>query len=251
MPYFEHQGYQLHYRQQGETGAPLLLFLPGSTASSAPHQGELEYFSPSYCAAALDYLGTGKSARLAVWPDSWWEDNPHQAAALIQHMGYERAVVVGASGGGNVALNTAIAYPHLVHAVVADSTNGIWSAQILKAELAEREKRTPMQVQFWEHSHGEDWEQVVQADSDLMRRLSEGDGDLLKGRLKEITCPVLLTGSLSDRTLPDLGQQAVRMAQQIPECVVFLSNQGDHPLMWTRPLDFRRVCSSFLESVFS
>ena len=60
------------------------------------------------------------------------------------------------------------------------------------------------------------FEQVVQADSDLLKRLSQGDGDLLKGCLNEINCPVLLTGRLETKLVvkccnrPELGKCTVR-----------------------------------------
>ena len=61
MPSFTWHGHRLHYLEAGEPVAPLLVILPGSTASSASHAGELEYFARTHHVAALDFLGTGAS----------------------------------------------------------------------------------------------------------------------------------------------------------------------------------------------
>jgi valacyclovir hydrolase len=42
MPFFNNNDHQLFYREVG-TG-PLLLILPGNTASSACHEGEMQHF---------------------------------------------------------------------------------------------------------------------------------------------------------------------------------------------------------------
>ena len=121
MPDFIWEGHRLHYREAGDSGAPLLIVLPGSTASSASHAGELAYFGRTHRVAALDYLGTGASERLSPWPLDWWENGAAQAAALAARLGAERFTLLGCSGGGTAALLTAADHPHRVTAVVADS----------------------------------------------------------------------------------------------------------------------------------
>jgi len=119
MPFFKHDGRQLFYRTEGS--GPLLLVLPGNTASSASHVGELAAFSRSYQVTALDPLGTGRSDRIALWPETWWEQNAHAAASLVAHLGYEHCIAMGTSGGGITALLLALICPARVRAVIADS----------------------------------------------------------------------------------------------------------------------------------
>ena len=45
------------------------------------------------------------------------------------------------------------------------------------------------------------------------------------------------------------GQQLAAMAQQVTGSRVFLSSEGGHPLMWSRPGDFRRMTRCFLEEM--
>jgi len=76
MPYFNWNDHQIFYREQGES--PLLLILPGNTASSICCQGEIDYFSSHYHTASLDFLGTGKSDRVVIWAQDWWADGASQ-----------------------------------------------------------------------------------------------------------------------------------------------------------------------------
>ena len=247
MPDFVHDGHRLFYREQG-TG-PLLLILPGNTASSALHGGELNHFGARYHAVALDFWGTGRSDRIEAWPDNWWEQGAHDAAALIEHLGYGRSLVMGTSGGAIVALLLAILYPERVLGVIADSVVERLPAPTLSREVEKRAERTPEQVAFWRKAHGDDWAQVVEADSDYLLRFEKAGGDCFHGRLKEIGCPVLLSASLEDESLPQVELQLRGMEEQIGASRVYLAPTGGHPLMWNRPEEFRREADHFLENL--
>lgn len=245
MPAFTHDDHQLFYREQGK--GPLLLILPGNTASSANHAGELDYFGQRYRAVSLDFWGTGQSDRLETWPENWWEVGAHDAAALIEHLGEERALVIGTSGGAIVALFMALLYPERVRGVIADSTVERFTKASIQDAVAERAKRSPEQIAFWISAHGDDWEAVVNADSNmLLRFVKKTRGDWARSRLAEIQCPVLLTASLEDPLLPKVGKQLMSMSKQIPNSRAFLTGGGEHPLMWSRSEDFRRVSDYFL-----
>ena len=246
MPYYTSDNHRLHYREQGQ--GPLLLILPGSTASSVGHHGELAYFGQRYHAATLDFWGTGESDRLSVWPDDWWERGARDAARLVEHLGYERCVAMGTSGGGVVALLMAIMSPERVQTVVADSCVEKLSPERLRELVAERQQRRPEQVSFWQHAHGDDWPEVVTADSDLLLRLAARGGDYFGGRLRQIQCPVLFTASLHDDLLPEVGPQLCAMVEQVNDSRLFLVREGTHPLMWSRPGDFRRAATCFLNA---
>ncbi len=244
MSYFNYKSFRLFFREQGN--GPLLIILPGNTASSVWHQGELDCFSRRYHVAVLDFLGTGESDRLESWPDDWWYEGACQAKALVDHLGEKRCIVMGTSGGAAAALLMAIHFPQYVSAVVADSCVEKFAPQSLREEVESRHQLLSEQKSFWEKAHGQDWKGVVDADSRLLLRLADKGGDCIGGRLGEIQCPVLLTASLQDSLLPDAAQQICRMGQQIPDSRIFLNNAGDHPLMWSRPNDFRQVSEWFM-----
>lgn len=246
MAYFTYKSHQLFYREQGK--GSLLLILPGNTASSVCHKGELEYFGRHYHAVSLDFWGTGQSDRLGEWPDDWWEQCAADAAALVRHLKQEKAMIMGTSGGAIVALLMAILYPEHVTAVVADSFLEKYPAEVLRKVVKERLQHTEKQIEFWQFAHGDDWQQVVKADSALLLRLAQpGMLDWSCGKLKHIQCPVLLTGSLQDNVIPGIGLQMCNMASQIPACRLLLVNQGEHPLMWSQREDFLHVSEYFLK----
>jgi valacyclovir hydrolase len=249
MPFFTHRGCRLHYQQQGRTGEkrPPLLVLPGNTATSAHHTGELSHFGAHYHTIAMDFRGTGQSDRLLNWPDDWYEQAAHDAAALVEHLGAGPAIVMGTSGGATVALWMAVLHPDLVRAVIADSTIAIYPPDLLRAEMRDRERRTPDQVAFWRDAQGSDWEQVIEADTAMLHRLADRGGRMAPEELDKIPCPVLLTATLDDALLPGVGRQLPDMARQIPDARVYLTKGGDHPLMWSRAAEFRRVCDLFME----
>lgn len=245
MPTYFHEGHQLFYREQGN--GPLLLILPGNTASSALHSGELDYFGQRFHTVSLDFLGTGQSERLDPWPVNWFEIAAHDVAALIEHLGEENALVIGTSGGAIVALLLAILHPERVRGVIADSTVDRFTKEMLKNVVENRSQRLPDQIEFWQQAHGDDWEAVVDADTDMLKRfMRKTRGNWSQGRLSQIECPVLLTASLEDSALANVGKRVTSMSQQISNSRVYFSGEGDHPLMWSRTEEFRQVCDYFL-----
>jgi len=89
----------------------------------------------------------------------------------------------------------------------------------------------------------------VNADNKLLRDFADQGGNLFKGSLNTIKCPVLFTGSLNDSFIPDIGDQIIGMTKQIKYSSVFLHYGGDHPFIWTCPNLFRYVCNQFLEEL--
>lgn len=247
MPTFINDGLSLFYREKGH--GSLLLILPGNTASSVCHEGELDCFSQYYHAVSVDFRGTGKSQRLSSWPDDWWSKCADDVASLISHLGENKCIVMGTSGGANIALLLAIRYPMNVSSVIADSCAEYFYPEDLRKEVANRGLQTKEQIEFWKYANGDDWEDVVRADSELLMDFADNGGDLFKGKLGAIECPVLFTGSLKDSFIPDIAEQNIRMTKQIQNSATFLSNDGDHPFMWNCPELFRSVSYQFLKNL--
>ena len=245
MPSVRHQGRTIHYRERGS--GPLLLVLHGNTASSALHEGELAHFCARFRVVAPDLPGVGGSDRMDVWPLDWWQEGARAAAALAEHLGASRCGVVGTSGGAVAALWMAILRPDLVAAVVADSVVGRHRPDALRANVASRDVSDPGAQGFWRAAHGDDWEQVVRADSDLLLRFAEAGADWFQGRLAEIAAPVLFTVSLADEMLPDVASETCRMVREVRSLRAFVVGEGAHPLMWSRPEVFREAADAFLE----
>jgi pimeloyl-ACP methyl ester carboxylesterase len=250
MPFFEWEQHRLFYRHQGS--GPLLIVLPGNTASSFHLLGELTYFSERFQVAALDFLGTGQSERVAIWADQWWLQGAIQIAALIAHLGAEKACLMGTSGGAVAALLTAIHFPECVSAVVGDSfVEQAPPDQFRARVLSDRAQRSASQIEFWQAAHGDDWEQVIDADNAMISRFADQGANWFQGQLNQVQCPVLLTASLQDPLIPNVAQEYSGMVEKITDCRLYLHHKGGHPLMWSEPQVFRTVSDFFLTSITS
>ncbi len=142
-------GIDLAYRISG-SGKPLVLLHGGF--------GSYEMFGPNTDALAagrqvigVDLQSHGRTP--AVDRPMQFETMADDVAALIRHLGHERADVMGFSLGGGVALRTAIQHPESVRRLVVVSTpfkRSGWHPEMVAGfdqmgpEIAEPFKQTPM-----------------------------------------------------------------------------------------------------------
>lgn len=246
MASFTYGSSLIHYLEHGD--GELLVLLPGNSASGAAFTAQLPIFGEHYRAVAIDFLGTGRSDRRAAWPDDWWGDAARQVEALLDHLDMDRAVLVGTSGGSVVALRAAAAFPDRIAAVVADSFSARFDEAMLRRNvLASRRDPPEEQRGFWHYCHGDDWRAVVDADTAAIERLVARGGDWLDVDLGRVDAPVLLTGSMSDPAVPDIAGEYRRLEDRLPHATMFLTTEGGHPLMWTRPALFHREALTFLD----
>lgn len=264
MAYFFNHNHRLFYREEGN--GELFIIIPGNTASSFHSKKDLHFFSRYFHAVSFDLWGTGNSDRLLHWPLDWWEQGAHDAVSLADHLGYEKIILLGYSGGGYAALITGAMYPKRVKAVITDSCiekndfsdailgREISITKIIKQETSlaavlNRMAAIPVMVAFWSAAHGKDWRQVVQADSEFLMAVGQYGYRPLAGKLNQIVCPVLLTASLADPLLQNVENTLIKMKAQINTCDVFLAAEGGHPLCWSKPAVFRQAVMAFLNSM--
>ena len=120
--YFDVEGSGLAVRDTDMAAKPTLVLLHGGPG--ADHS----LFKPEFSAMAgdaqvvyLDQRGSGRSDRGD--PDTWtWDQWAEDVAEFCQVLGIATPVLVGASGGGRVAVACAVRHPDLVTGLVLDST---------------------------------------------------------------------------------------------------------------------------------
>ena len=168
-------GIELGYQVFGE-GDPLILLHGGF--------GSVEMFGPNVEALAagrqvigVDLQSHGRSP-LADRPMRF-ETLADDIAALIRHLGFEKADVMGFSFGGGVALRTAIQHPDVVDRLVLVSTpfkRSGWYPEMEAAmvamgpEVAEPMKQTPMYETYTRVApRVDDWPRMVTQLTDLLR----------------------------------------------------------------------------------
>ena len=115
-------GIELHYRAGGE-GEPAFVLLHGFAGSLFTWDAVFDDFAAKGRVLAYDRPPFGLSERLVV--GDWTEANPYspdaavsQLFALLDEQGIERAILVGNSAGGTLALRAALAQPERVAGLI-------------------------------------------------------------------------------------------------------------------------------------
>jgi 3-oxoadipate enol-lactonase len=126
MPYCPCGEVKLYYEVQGE-GTPLLL-VAGLSGGTWSWYGQAPYFRERYRTIAFDNRGAGRSSM---------PHGPYQmiqfaedARCLLDHLGVERAFVLGLSMGGMIAQELALLAPHRIPALFLGCTHGGGPSQI-------------------------------------------------------------------------------------------------------------------------
>ncbi len=113
--YVELRGMMFHYRDWRGHGKPMVL-LHGLASQSHIYDLVAPRLAQNYRVVALDQRGHGESAK----PDSGYdfESVIGDLLAFLDALKFKRAIIVGHSWGGNVALQFAATYPERVAALV-------------------------------------------------------------------------------------------------------------------------------------
>jgi pimeloyl-ACP methyl ester carboxylesterase len=110
---------ELRHVRQGS--GPEVLFIGGLGDPAESWQAQIDGLSDRYSVIAFDNRGAGTSPLPQDGPLTT-ESMADDAAALLRHLGVERAHVAGFSGGGMVAQQLALRHPQLVRSLVLNGT---------------------------------------------------------------------------------------------------------------------------------
>jgi pimeloyl-ACP methyl ester carboxylesterase len=116
------RGVRVHYQRAGE-GEPVFLLLHGFLASTFSWREIIGPLSEIGSVIAFDRPAFGLTSRPT--PEGWGDDNPYTSEFalaltldLLDALGVERAVLVGNSAGGTLAIRIALEHPERVEALV-------------------------------------------------------------------------------------------------------------------------------------
>ena len=110
---------QLHFIEQGQ-GQPLIL-LHGNGESCDYFEHQIAYFSKQYHIIALDTRGHGQSPRgEKPFTIKQFAEDLHD---FLDEKGIEKALILGFSDGGNIALTFALKYPERVEKMIVNGAN--------------------------------------------------------------------------------------------------------------------------------
>lgn len=249
-------GLTVHYKEQG-SGETTYILLHGFGASTFTWREVMDDFAALGRVIAYDRPAFGLTSR--PLPGSWQGDNPYasesQAAlviGLMDALGVEKAVLVGNSAGGTIAVYAALTYPQRVSGLIlvdAAIYNGGgapgWVVPLLKTPQAQH--LGPLLARQISAS-GDDFIRTAYHNPTLVtedilagyrRPLKAANWDValwqltvsshplgLPARLQELHLPTLVITGDDDRIVPTA--QSLQLAQDIPGAALTVIPQAGH-----------------------
>lgn len=192
----------------------------------------------------------GQSDRVEEFPPDLWYSQAQQVIAFLEYLDYGKVNLIGTSGGAWVAVNAALERPDLVHKVVADSFDGRtlqngFSENLLKERMDA--KNDDFSRQFYEWCQGEDWETVVDLNTQALIECADSKLPLFHKPLETLNVPILLMGSLEDNMCrKDLEEEYHQMSELIPESKIYFFKTGGHPAIGTNAEDAAKIIAGFI-----
>jgi pimeloyl-ACP methyl ester carboxylesterase len=254
-------GARIHYKRSG-TGFPLL-FIHAGIADSRMWAPQAKAFEKQFDMIRPDMRGFGDT-ELPPAPYSTHSD----LVGLLDHLGVERAHVVGCSMGGTVAIDIALEHPERVERLVliasgVSGSNLGESDAALFAEVEAADKADDMdavnqaEVRIWvdgpRRPEGSAPDAVRNLVLEMNARSLQSDWASAKhqglqppaiGRLEDITMPTLVI--VGDQDLPHCFANADVITSRVPGARKVIIKDAAHLPSLERPEEFNRVLLEFL-----
>jgi len=247
MSYFNYQSQKIYYSEQG-LGKPVV-FLHGDTASSRMFEPLLPLYTDDFKVILIDFLGNGKSDRVEKFSVDLWQEEARQTIALLEHLQYGKVNLVGTSGGAWVAINAALEHPDLVDRVVADSFDGRMLAEDFAENLLKERveaKKDEQAAGFYEWCQGEDWEKIVDMNTESLLQCAEEKRPLFWKPLEQLKNPMLLMGSKGDEMVRKDFQTEYKAIARLTGAKICVFESGFHPAIASNGDQAAKVIRRFL-----
>ena len=182
-----------------------LILLHGNTSCGKMFDQIVPKLEDKYRVIVIDFLGGGRSDRVEKWPADLWFDWACQVKALCDHLVLQKVKINGRAQ--------------------AKTFGGF--------------------VDYLKSLHGEDWEQVFDADTDSVLRHAEQIGDFFHKPIDELKVPMLLTGSLEDDMFPKGHCKALfdEICAKTSFATAHIFERGGHPAMLSNMDEFVELLS--------
>lgn len=259
MPFAAVNGQRLFYEDTGGSG-PVLVFSHGLLMDHRMFAPQVAAFRPSWRCISWDERGHGATATPGQCAPFSYYDSANDLVALLDHLGVERAVLVGMSQGGYLSLRAALTHPQRVRALVLIDTQALkedptkmpahqavvarWSQQGLDADMATGLERTIL-GDGWEGATA--WKRIWQGVDvvNLQQSFATLDArDDISGRMGEIRVPALVVHGTQDRAIP--LERARAMADALPHARWVEVDGGGHAPNLTHPEPVNAAMRDFL-----
>lgn len=244
---------RLRVRDEGESSQCPLVLVHGAGASSVTWMDVVRRASGRRRCVAPDLPGHGQSD---AWHDVSLDLYRDAVGTVCAKLDVPRAVLVGHSMGGAIALRVALSWPERVAGLILVATGArLKVAPALHEVLARRfdEYGEALRLSAFSPSTPRDvvdrWlavaigapQEVCAAD---FRAL---DGFDVRPRLAEIKIPTLVIGGADDLLTPPRLQRELQAG--LPNARVEIVPHAGHMVMWERPDAFHAAFDPFLAEV--
>jgi 4,5:9,10-diseco-3-hydroxy-5,9,17-trioxoandrosta-1(10),2-diene-4-oate hydrolase len=242
-------GITMHYHEAGRGDRGVILFAHGSGPGASGwsnFKGNYPFFAEhGYRTIVPDTMGYGYSTKPEDGAFSL-DDVAAQYKALLDALGVDRAIVVGNSQGGAIAITMALNYPTLVDKLVLMAPGGLERREtymemegikamlrvLYKEGISKETMRKVFTLQL--HDESQITDEVIEEryqvgmtqHKDNIARIRVANQE---DRLSEIQCPVLCFWGADDKFCPPSG--APKIASACPNSRTMLIGNCGHWVM--------------------
>lgn len=263
MAEFTFEGKKVYYERHGDSGRPLVV-LNGLMMSTTSWQPFVADFSRHNQLVLVDFLDQGRSSRMS---EPYGHDVQIRLVdALLDELGWDKAVIMGLSYGGNIAIQYALAHPDRVWRLILANSGSRTSPWLQKIgdgwnEVAASGSGlayylttipTIYSTRFFEENAA--WMESREAtlteyfsNPEVLARLSRLTDSSrpfdVSDRLGEITCPTLILSGSEDGLVPPTEQALLREGIRGSSHVTL--NGSGHATMYEYPAAFTALIVGF------
>ncbi len=253
-------GYGVHYVDRGH--GPAVLLLHGFGGQTYSYRHLMPILERGHRVVAVDLKGFGYSERDAS-ADLSATAQVAMLRALLDRCAIDRAVVVGHSMGGGIALRFAATHPEMVDALVlAASVTGeerfgsrrtvpLWLLRPLLPLLGAFASSRLLQMMWYDRSKITDDVRDEYLRPARLKGSMDGLTAMMRGRASDspvddtrVTMPVLLLNGAHDKVVPLNAAQ--RLRERLPQARLVVIEQAAHGLLEERPEECAREIDRFL-----
>lgn len=268
MPYLQLKDAELYYEIHGR-GRPMVFLSETACDGEVWKIHQVNEFSRDHQVILHDYRGTGRSGKPAIdYSTKMFCDD---TAALMDHLGAEKAIVVGHSMGGRVAQLLALEHPDKVDKLILASTGAAFPAtKGLPLKICKEMIEWGYEKYVRDHSilvgftdefannYPERVEKYLQVRMSnlcpvefylrhLMARQSHDTGE----RLKDIRVPALVLVGEDDRNVTsDINHRRSSeiLAQGIPNAKLAVLSGERHSYFFANPEAAHKIIREFIQA---
>lgn len=259
MSYAAVNGQNLYYEDTG-TGAPVLVFSHGLLMDHSMFAPQVDALRHRYRCISWDERGHGLTANNRMCEPFSYYDSANDLAALLDHLGVKRAILVGMSQGGYLSLRAALKYPAIVQAMVLIDTQAgpedpakMPGYAVMIEDYASNGLSEETGAILEHVILGDGWSGAVawkekwaswQPHNLLQCFNTLGSRDDISGKLGAITVPVLVIHGDSDVAIEP--ERAKAMADALPNARMELIVGGGHASNLTHPDQVNPLIEAFI-----